>query len=269
MATIKQVNDNLVSLVTDIVYPDGTGMPSIAGVDVVIYAGWPVKNRLDVDLAAGKAHVSIFAVGQSDKDMTKFYRYDQPIVVTPATLTSTITSPSDVTIGGTVSVPQAVMIVYNKVGYSHTVLFTDTLDDIAAGLAAQIPGASSVGAVVTMTGVITLSTTVITEGTYSYESKRQQKIYWISVWSPSFDVRDTLSDPIDVTLGDLERFTLPDNTSALITYRGLQEVDMFQKSFIYRRDLIYTIEYATNVEKKVATIGDAFINSLTVNYGGL
>ena len=60
MADLSDVSNALVTLVTGVVYPNGTGQPSITGNPVLVYSGWPNMTQLKTDLQAGKAHVSIF-----------------------------------------------------------------------------------------------------------------------------------------------------------------------------------------------------------------
>ena len=60
MADITDVSNALVTVIAGIVYPNGTSQPSITGVPVLVYQGWPDAVQLRADLAAGKVHVSVY-----------------------------------------------------------------------------------------------------------------------------------------------------------------------------------------------------------------
>jgi hypothetical protein len=60
MADVSEVSQSLVTLVERSVYPNGNSQPSIANVQILIYAGWPNQRQLEDDLKAGKVHVSVF-----------------------------------------------------------------------------------------------------------------------------------------------------------------------------------------------------------------
>lgn len=60
MADVTDAGNALVQIIAAIVYPNGTAQPSITGVPVLIYQGWPIEQTLAADLKAGKVHVSVF-----------------------------------------------------------------------------------------------------------------------------------------------------------------------------------------------------------------
>ena len=60
------------------------------------------------------------------------------------------------------------------------------------------------------------------------------------------------------------RIPMPDNFFAQVFYHNTDDTDMLDKSLIYRRDLNYTIQYATTVTENFASITDAFVQSTTI-----
>jgi hypothetical protein len=46
MASLTDVVKQIASQINAIVYPNGTGQPSIAGIPLRIYPGWPVHQHL-------------------------------------------------------------------------------------------------------------------------------------------------------------------------------------------------------------------------------
>lgn len=295
MATVRAIEKALCQIIQDVVYPNGLNAPSIvpyliggwnvanwgfnifdngargkyvtsgddSGVTIKIVPGFPIQQQLNLDVLAGNAQISVFPLHGSDRNVTRFPRIWQDFSYNPNALTATVVD-NTVTIGGTIILPVSVLINFNKGSYGYIVGSSDTLNSIAANLAALIPGATSVGTVITLVGVINLEAKIITTGTALKESKRQRKLFYISVFAPNYNMREFLSDAVDNVLGDIVRIDFPEGDEALITYKGLQEFDAFEQDIIYRRDLIYTIEYPTTLEETFYEIGAEELN-LTVN----
>jgi hypothetical protein len=259
MADIDDVLTTLGGLIATALYPNGTTHASAVTAQVKIYPGWPVPNVLDADLAAGNAHVSIFPRPE-ERNTTRHAPEYQQAVITPATLT-VLALGNTVTIGGIVSVPQAVMVVTNfgKQSYSYFVLQADTLDSIATALAALIPDATAIGAVITIPGVYDIRAQIITSGTAIKEVRRQERLVQMVIWAPTPALRTAIARVVDPILAQTERFILPDGSNARLTYKSSPINDMLQKATIYRRDLFYTVEYATTVQGTFYTVGNTEI----------
>ena len=60
MADQSDVAATLAAMIAAALYPNGTNQPSVVGAPVIVYPGWPNPQTLDADMAAGKAHVSVF-----------------------------------------------------------------------------------------------------------------------------------------------------------------------------------------------------------------
>lgn len=259
LADLADVTQTIATLTSQAVYPNGTSQPSVAGVTVSVFPGWPIRNELDQILQEGNAAVAIFPTNKV-KYVTKFERIFQSLQQTPPTLTATIidsggTGTATITIGGTIAVPQAVVVTVNKVVYGYQVLISDTLDTIADGIADLIPGATALGPVITIPGVINLTSYVSSPYAASEEIARQERIFMISIWAPTPDIRASLEAAIDVFFKLNYRIVLSDNYYAQVfpeTDPGFN--DMLEKSLIYRRDLHYRIQYATTVTENFMTI---------------
>lgn len=260
MASLGQVLTVLTNLVTNAVYPNGTSSPSTADVDTTIIAGWPIRNKIDEILRANKALISVFPTNKQ-KVVTKFERIYQPVTVTAATLTATVGS-NTITIGGTVSVPQAVTAIVNGTGYSYLVLINDTLSTIAAGLAALIPGASAVGAVITLSNPYSVEARIATNATAAYELSRQERVFLIRCWTTSPIVRDNLMNPIDIAFKENYRVVMPDGFWAPIFPMEAAEpfMDDWEKSLMVIGNLEYKVQYATTKTDSFTTITDTIQN---------
>ncbi len=262
MASLSDVLSVLETITTNAVYPDGTSSASVAGVDVAMMQGWPVRTVLDTQLKAGKAAVSLFSTTK-EKIVTKFLRDWDAIQKTPATLTALI-SGNHITLGGTVSVPQAVMVLMNDVGYGYQVLMTDTLTTIATALAALIPGASSVGSVITITGNPDLMVRFATNYTAGQELSRQERVIMVTIWAPSPGIRDVLEDAIDQAMKINYKPSMPDGYYAMIFPESDPGfIDSLEKSLVFRRDLHYRVQYATTNVQTYTAVTDPFVNLVT------
>lgn len=60
MADVSEVADALVQIISGAVYPSGLGQPSVGDCPIIVYQGWPNPQTLDVDMAAGKVHISVY-----------------------------------------------------------------------------------------------------------------------------------------------------------------------------------------------------------------
>lgn len=250
MADITDVENALVSLIAGVLYPSGTGQPSITALPTIVYAGWPQSAQLDTDMAGftngqgGRIHVTVFSTA-TEKNTTRYPR--TYAVQTPAATTLTLTtSGQQVTVGGTVSTPQNVGLIVNGQPYLYAVAANDTLASIASALAAQVSGATSSGAVITLPATARLTAARVGGvGTLAAQTKQQQRTMQITVWADTPGHRSATAAAIDSALSALDFLTLADGSMGRLTYVASRIDDMVQKANLYRRDLLYAVEYAT------------------------
>lgn len=250
MADIIDVQNALCAAVTQTLYPNGAGQPSLIGAPLNIYAGWPQDAALNADLAAGIVDVSVFPT-QTERNTTRYPRYDaQDLVINTPTLALSING-QQVTVGGampTVFFAQNAVIKAGGAPYVYATQATDTLTSIATALAALIPGATSAGAVVTVpAGAVVSAALIGTVGTRIAELRRQERIFMITVWAPTAALRNAAASAIDAALADTRFLTLADSSAARLIYQGSPATDVFQRANLYRRDLNYLVEYATTL----------------------
>ena len=249
MADLSDVSNALVSIVAQVLYPNGTGQASVTGIPTLVYPGWPQSSQLDADLATiaagtGRLHVTVFPTA-TEQNVTRYFPDWQSKTQTVATLSLAISSQT-ITVGGTVSTPQNVALLVNDLAYTYAVQSSDTLTSIATALAALIPGASNTGAVITIPdGQPIRAARAGGSGVLQRETKRQNRVMQITVWANSPDNRTATAAAIDSALSGMERIALPDQTLARLIYKAAHENDGMQQSNLYRRDLLYSVEYAT------------------------
>ncbi|MBV9528248.1 hypothetical protein [Sphingomonas sp.] len=76
------------------------------------------------------------------------------------------------------------------------------------------------------------------------ELRRQTKQFQITTWAPTPALRDQVAISTDVALAATTRLTMPDGSQALVSYVHSRQRDEQQKQLIYRRDIIYAVDYA-------------------------
>ena len=252
MADLSDVESVLASSAAALLYPAGTGSPSAVGVAVKVYPGWPNGATLDADLRATvpTCHVSIYPRPE-ERNTTRYSPADwkQVSKQTPALVLAIVGQ--TVTLSGVnpgASNPHVLALIVNGLPYVYAVLPADTLATAATALAALVPGATAAGAVVTMpASARLLAARVAVTGTSLREVRRQERLFQIAVWADTPAHRDAISQLLDAAFADLRWLTMPDGTGARLIYKSSAVSDMLQKDCLYRRDLFYTVEYATTI----------------------
>jgi hypothetical protein len=247
MADQSDVETALVGLVLAAVYPNGTAAPSVCNADCRIYRGWPLPATLDADLASGVVNVTILPVNGTLQNTTRFpYVWQVPPGQAP-TLTATVAGQT-VTFAGTPQLGQLAGVIVNGNSYVYTVQTGDDADLVAANMAVLIRAnfvANYSGATVTVPTATRLIGRVVAGSEATREVRRQRQDFRITCWCPDYATRDSIAVAIDVSLSQIAFIYLPDGTSARLIFRNGATMDRAEDAGLYRRDLIYSIEYAT------------------------
>lgn len=253
MADLIDVQNMLVSIAAAALYPNGTGQASLANCPIRVYAGWPISQTLDEDLHNGICHVSVFPRA-AERNTTRYpANWVQQMAAAP-TLTLTVNG-RVVTVGGTVSTPQNVMLLVNRQYVVYAVQTNDTLTTIAAALAAQVPGATSSGAAITLpTTALLTAARVGATATVSQELRRQEKQFQLTTWAKTPELRDLIARSVDLALAQIVFLSLPDGYSGRLQYVSTFVDDKTQKSDLYRRDLVVSVEYPTTLTAQATQV---------------
>lgn len=277
MADLEDVEDALKAIIVGAIYPTGTDDPSAillgdTPVPCAVMRGWPMKAQLEADHAAGVQIISIFIPPQSMRNTSRH----PPGWVDLTTPTPTLTiTPNEVTgtltIAGFVQTPQNVAAFVNGRPYVYAVQEEDSLADIATGLAALINvdfPASHAGAVVTVTGAYRLTGRVGMEGTVQRVIRQQEQMVDVGIWCSTPELRKAVAEFVDGALAGKglanprNFLAMPDTSLGRLIYRGTRMFDTAQQQGVFRRDLVYTVDYATT-ETVAATpvlVGDPDIS---------
>lgn len=285
MADETDVENVLVGLIAGYLYPNGTSQASAANPvppkGVQVFRGWPSMQAQEAakgTLTSSGAYTGQFvnvsvAARNGVESNTSRYPFTWQTVTPPThTLTASVTN-NVVTLGGTIAVPQNVLIIIapnsveaqNNV-FVHAVQSNDTLSSIASALAtainAKFPGTISNGATITVASSADVIARVASSGIVIKEVGRQQKSFQITVWAPPASAgldsdawRTSVSKVIDANLKSLVRIVMPDQVYAHIKYERTITMDAAQMDGLYRRDLYFSVEYATTITMTGYEIG--------------
>lgn len=77
--------------------------------------------------------------------------------------------------------------------------------------------------------------------------RRQEQGFRITAWCSAPGIRDATCTLIDAALAGIPFLALPDGSAGRLRYRGTATMDQSQDAALYRRDLIYTVEYPTTL----------------------
>lgn len=244
MADSSDVSSTIAGMIVSTVYPNGTLSPSISGSVIKIYPGWPVPNVLQEDINASGAHISIWALPSERKigsELGRPYRViekgDPPMIATVNGL--------KITLSGAASVPTNVYFLIDGIGYHYPVQSGDTLTTAATAMANQIPGAISSGSVITLASGSSVVARTGGVGTAVRELRRQAKDFQITIWAPTPAMRVLIASTVDAMLSENSIISLGDGAPSMLFYTRQFDTDASENYLIYRRDLIYTVNYAT------------------------
>lgn len=258
-------------LIQDAVYPGGVAGMSVTRTVVKIYRGWPTNRALNADLASGIDTVTVFSQENASKDASRYGRTWRTVSVSSPTLVLTVVGDA-VTVSGTGGKGQIAGLIVDGIAYSVVSTDTDTPLTVAANFAAVVPHATVSGNVVSVPGA-RLTGRVVGSGTAVMETRRQEQGFLVSVWSSTPAGRDTLAAVVDGSLADVDWFDVADGSAVRLFYKGTVEIDVSEKANLYRRNLVYTVEYPTlktmtgpQMAFGIGTLGDG---GLTVGFGCL
>lgn len=220
--------------------------PAASGPDCRIYRGWPNAASLDADLRAGLINVTIFPASGSGRVTTRYLEPWTASPVTPA-LTASVSGQS-VTFAGTAGAGQIAGLRIDQATYAYRTQAGDTPASVAANLATQARANTIVQlslATLTIPGAGQLAARVVADAQASQEVRRQSQTFRVTSWCPTPATRDAAAIAIDQSFAALTFLTLADRTEARIQYAGTLVFDQSQDALLYRRDLLYAIEYPT------------------------
>ena len=248
MADQSDVEAALVTLAAAALYPAGTSADSACGQPCRIYRGWPHPTSLDADLALGLTQVTVAPVDGTLRNTT---RYPDAWASEPPAPTLTVSVVGNVvTFGGTADSRQLAGLAAEGKTFVYRTQANDTPALVAANLAAQARAHFAVllsGTSITLLDATEIIARVVTDSVSRQEARRQTQRFRLAIWCNDPAVRDTASAVVDLALASTRFTGLADGTRARILFASTTTIDRSENATLYRRDLLYDVEYATTL----------------------
>lgn len=266
MADQSDVENALIALVADALYPNGTNALAANGTLTRVYRGWPEAAALDADLAAGWVNVSVFPES-GWRNTTRYL--DEWLVSAPVrpTLVGSVVG-NAVTFSGSADSGQLAGILVDGSTYVHSTGPSDTLALVAADLGVAIREDRIVllsGTTIIIPGAAVLRARVVAEQPTMMQTRRQEQSFRIACWCPDPLTRDTTSKVIDTVFAQTKFIMFSDGSRGRLLYRGGTVIDRAEDASLYRRDLVYQVEYPTTLMALLPTMLFADITLGTAN----
>jgi hypothetical protein len=254
MADLSDVENAVVTEVAGALYPNGIGEPSAIGVSCRVYRGWPAPAALNSDLAIGIVNVTVFPASKPDEVLDCYFDTEYANVV-PASLMVYATG-DRVRFSGLVRRNEVVGLLVDGVPFVYEVQGGDTIERIAANIAAMVRGSRIAilsGSMLTIPGAVTLTARIVTNGTVFRQIRRQRRELMICCWCPTPTLRDSVSALVDLGLMASPFIDLGDGTETHVRYVSTQIYDQSLNALLYRRDLCYSFGF-TMIRSSVASV---------------
>jgi len=267
MADVTDICTTIALYIESIVYPSGVLQPTAAGLPstVTIMTGWPTMADLDTRLRNG---VSLVNVYPKNFEVTHIFLPYAEVLISQSAPTITVTqSGNTITLSGTVTAGQFIVIVANKVWNAYGFTSSDTIATIITSIAAVLTAngftVSYTPTTITVTGVSSLSAGIGVDGNLLFETKSQIREFLIIISASNPQDRDSLTRFIDANLSNTYRLENSDGSYCVLAYKASPIEDDFQKQDLYQRQLWYDVTFATTLPLVEAPIMATKMNFVT------
>jgi hypothetical protein len=267
VADVADVEAALVGAVLTTLYPNGTAAPSATGTPVRVFRGWPTTGMLLQDRAAGGIDISIFGIPGTTRNTTRWGVQVSELPNAPS-LTVGVTGNS-ATFLGTAAAGDLAGVLVAQNAYVYQAQAGDSAALVAAALADLVRAQMIcwlTQATLTVPGESALVARTASAVAALQEWGRQEQQFRISVWAPSPAVRDGCAALVMQGLVPIAFVTLADGTGGRLRFHGAANLDDDQTASIYRRDIIFTVEFGTTlmVSNPTMLFGDLVYNGSAI-----
>lgn len=280
MADLSDITAYLATQAALAVYPNGTGNPSVANMDVHVFEGWPIAAQLDLDVRGLQiispgmaptprpggpcADVSVYpmpgATAEPYQIQDETYVVAEPVFGMSASVAGDV-----ITITGQPNTGEYLTLVADR-----TFVFSATgantaaiLSSLATQAGADYAGVSSTSTTLTVPFKYALTVRIGGVGVLGKATHRQRHGVMLTTWAPDPTARTKIAAAIDNLLKRTIIATMPDTSQARIVYSKTILTDEMQQATVYRRDLVFDVDYATVFE-----FPGYVITSFTVDVAG-
>jgi hypothetical protein len=248
MADQADVETAIAAVIANALYPAGNAAPSAVGLTCRVYRGLPTAPALDADLAQGVAHVSILGDVAGVKNVTRYPRRWVGVAPVSAVLGVAVEGLT-AAFTGQCAVGQLAGVIVDDAVFAYAVQRNDSPATVASNMAALLrEGGWSVdyeGAAITVPAASRFVARVVAGAGALQEIKRQTQKFRISIWCPSPASRDVVAPVVDEALAAVAFLPLADGSSGRVLFVDVVAIDAGADARLYRRDLVYAVEYPT------------------------
>lgn len=272
MADQSDVEQALVTLIVGVLYPAGADAGSVVGATCRVYRGWPNAAALDADLATGRVNVTVFPDAAGGRNTTRWPdQYTDNPAISPDL--SVLVAGNSATIFGDATPGQLVGLMVDTQAVVHRTVAGDTPELVAAVLAEAIRHPSDgrgrpaqlAGASLTVPGAGLLLGRVVADQSVLRETRRQSQPFRVTAWCPSPASRDNVCAAVDAALSAQSFLDLPDGSAGNLRYLSTTVFDQSLNARLYRRDLVYAVDYATTL---IETLPSMLFGTVTIAANG-
>ncbi len=261
MADQSDVEAALVARIVTALYPAGAEAGSVAGATCRVYRGWPNAAALDADLGAGRVNVTVFPDGSETRNTTRWPEQVTELPVVAPVLGVLVTG-NTATFFGSAAPGQVAGVMVDTQAVAYRTAEGDTPELVAAILAGMLRNPSDgrgrpaqvAGASLTVPGAGAVVAQVVADQGVVSEIRRQLQGFRVTGWCPSAASRDTVCGAIDTALAGVAFIDLPDGMAGNLRYLSTTVFDQSLNARLYRRDLLYSVDYATTVTQSLPSM---------------
>ncbi len=220
--------------------------PLLGGVAVRVYRGTPEVNALRQDAGSAIVDITVFPVPDATRNTTRWGCLMMTSSV--AAGLSVITSGQTAIFSGVAVAGELAGVLVDGQPYVYQAQAGDSADLVASALGDDVRATQIAwvqGPSLTVPGAINFVGRTAGVATVFEECGRQEQDFRLSVFAPAPALRDAVCRALGSALSLIAFLTLADGTSARLRYAKTASFDNDQVASIYRRDLIYQVEYAT------------------------
>lgn len=244
MASTDGVVRYLARRISEVIYPGGCRLPGIVNASVKIYPGWPVPEGLQQDINNGGVHISVWPLPTERKIHTPLGTPSQTMSKGKPTLQFRVNG-SLISVEGIASAPTNVRVSLDDRTYLFHFQTGATAEKVIAKLSLELPGAFTLFSKLCVLKVNQIRFFATTTGTEVRELRRQLKDFQVTVWAPTPELRGRIGTAIDTALSAKSHIDLNDGAPAQLLYARQFDSDRSQNWHVYRRDLVFSVNYAT------------------------
>jgi hypothetical protein len=140
-------------------------------------------------------------------------------------------------------------VIVDQATFAYAVQGNDSAATVASNMAALVRAGGWIvdhaGATISVPAAQRFVARVVSGAGALQEIKRQTQKFRISMWCPSPVSRDAVAPVIDEALASMVFLPLADGSSGRILFEDVVAIDTGADARLYRRDLVYAVEYPT------------------------